>query len=314
MSEPATAAPSAKEAAKESDSSSESGRLWRGLKSLLFGNEEETSLRQELEDVITEYEDEETAAPAKGDLSPIERQMLRNLLHFSEHDVGDIAVPRADIVALSQDASFAELIALFSEAGHSRIPVFDETLDKITGMIHIRDAFAILARGEAHPETLHDLIRQPLYVPQSRGVLDLLADMRAHRTHLAIVLDEYSGTDGIVTIEDLVEEIVGNIEDEHDEAPEALLVALDDGMWEADARAELDDVGEAIDPKLAEIDSDVDTLGGLAFVIAGKVPSVGDILTHGESGWRIEILAADQKRVTRVRLHPPAGKGEEESA
>ncbi len=139
-------------------------------------------------------------------------------------------------------------------------------------MIHIRDAFAILARGEAHPETLHGLIRDPIYVPQSMGALDLLAEMRAKRTHLAIVLDEYSGTDGLVTIEDLVEEIVGDIEDEHDDAPEAMLVPLEGGMWDADARTELEDVAEAIDPKLAEVDQDVDTLGGLAFVIAGKVP------------------------------------------
>jgi CBS domain containing-hemolysin-like protein len=304
MSEPATA-PAANEASKESDSSSEGGRIWRGLKALLFGNEEETSLRDELEAVITEYEGEETASPVKGDLSPIERQMLRNLLHFSEHDVGDVAVPRADIVAISQHASFADLIALIAEAGHSRIPVYADTLDSITGMIHIRDAFAILARGETHPETLEGLIRQPLYVPQSMGVLDLLADMRAKRTHLAIVLDEYSGTDGLVTIEDLVEEIVGNIEDEHDDEPEVLLIPMAHGIWEADARTELEDVAKAIDPKLAEIDSDVDTLGGLAFVIAGKVPAVGDLLTHEQSGWRIEILAADQKRVTRVLLLPP---------
>jgi CBS domain containing-hemolysin-like protein len=309
MSEPATAPATAKETAKDGDSSSEGGRIWRGLKALLFGHEVETSLRQELEDVITEYEDEDGAQPVKGDLAPIERQMLRNLLHFSEHDAGDVAVPRADIVAISQDASFADLIALIAEAGHSRIPVYAETLDRITGMIHIRDAFAILARGEAYPETLASLIRQPLYVPQSMGVLDLLADMRAKRTHLAIVLDEYSGTDGIVTIEDLVEEIVGNIEDEHDEEPEDLIVALEDGLWEADARAELDDVAGMIDPRLADIDSDVDTLGGLAFVIAGKVPAVGDLLTHDESGWRLEILEADLKRVTRLRLHPPAKAG-----
>ncbi len=291
--------------AKEGESSSEGGRIWRGLKALLFGDEENTSLRQELEDAITQYDGEDAPQPVEGDLAPIERQMLRNLLHFSEHDAGDLAVPRADIVAISQDASFADLIALIAEAGHSRIPVYEETLDRITGMIHIRDAFAILARGEAHPESLKDLIRDPLYVPQSMGALDLLAEMRAKRTHLAIVLDEYSGTDGIITIEDLVEEIVGNIEDEHDDAPEAMLVPLEGGMWDADARAELDDVAETIDPKLAEVDQDVDTLGGLAFVIAGKVPSAGDLLTHEESGWRIEILEADPKRVSRVRLHPP---------
>jgi CBS domain containing-hemolysin-like protein len=301
-----TAAPGAtKDSAKEGDSSSEGGRIWRGLKALLFGNEEGTSLRQELEDVIEQYDGEDAPEPIEGDLVPVERQMLRNMLHFGEHTVDDVAVPRADIIALSQDASFAELMALFVECGHSRIPVYEDTLDKITGMIHIRDAFAILARGEAHPASLHGLIRDPLYVPQSMRALDLLAEMRARRTHLAIVLDEYSGTDGLVTIEDLVEEIVGDIEDEHDDAPAAMLVPLEGGMWDADARTELDDVAETIDPKLAEVDQDVDTLGGLAFVIAGKVPHVGDCLTHEASGWRLEIVDADSKRVTRVRLHPP---------
>ncbi|MBN8831962.1 MAG: HlyC/CorC family transporter [Sphingomonadales bacterium] len=309
MSETATPTP-----AKEGESSSEGGRIWRGLRALLFGESEATSLRQELENVIEHYDEQEAAPPAKGDLAPIERQMLRNMLHFSEHSVDDVAVPRGEIIAIAQDASFAELMALFVECGHSRIPVYEESLDHITGMIHIRDAFAILARGEAHPESLEGLIRQPLYVPQSMGVLDLLAEMRAKRTHLAIVIDEYSGTDGLLTIEDLVEEIVGDIEDEHDEAPEAMLVPLDDGLWEADARAELDDVAKAIDPKLAEIDSDVDTLGGLAFVIAGKVPEVGECLTHEQSGWRIEIVEGDTRHVTRVRLHPPEKAAEEAEA
>lgn len=308
---PETAAPSP---AKEGDSSSEGGRIWRGLRALLFGEGEETSLRRELESVIRQYDEQEPAHPAKGDLTPIERQMLRNMLHFSEHSVDDVAVPRADIIAISQDASFAELMALIAKAGHSRIPVFDETLDKITGMIHIRDAFAILANGEPHPESLRPLIRQPLFVPQSMGVLDLLAEMRAKRTHLAIVVDEYSGTDGLVTIEDLVEEIVGDIEDEHDETPEAMLVPLEGGMWDADARTELEDAAETIDPKLAEIDSDVDTLGGLAFVIAGKVPEIGECVTHEESGWRIEITQGDNRHVTRLRLHPPAAHAEDAEA
>jgi CBS domain containing-hemolysin-like protein len=147
-------------------------------------------------------------------------------------------------------------------------------------------------------------MRQPLFVPQARGALDVLADMRTSRTHLAIVIDEYSGTDGIITIEDLVEEIIGNIEDEHDDAHEELIVALDDGMWEADARAELDDVADKVDPRLAEVEEAVDTLGGLAFVLAGQVPPVGTLLDH-ESGWRIEVTAGNEKHVTRLRLHPP---------
>jgi CBS domain containing-hemolysin-like protein len=284
------------------------GGLWQGLKSLIFGEESEHSLRKEIEEAIDEYdgEDDAGATPAtKGDLSPIERQMLRNLLHFSEHTVDDVAVPRADIIAIEEKASFADLAALFAEAGHSRIPVYRDTLDTIVGMIHIRDAFAILAGSAPPPETLESLIRQPLYVPESMGALDLLAEMRAKRTHLAIVLDEYSGTEGLLTFEDLVEEIVGEVEDEHDEAPQALFVALPDGLWDADARAELDDVAKEIDPRLADVEEDVDTLGGLAFVIAGRVPEAGEILLHEESGWRLEVIASDARRVTRLRLHPP---------
>ncbi len=293
-------------ASKEADSSNEGG-LWSGIKSLLFGENAETSLRQELEEALDEYdeEDEEDHPPVKGDLSAIERQMLRNLLHFSEHTVDDVAVPRADIVAIEETASFADLAALFAEAGHSRIPVYRENLDTIVGMIHIRDAFAILAGKAPAPDTLAPLIRQPLYVPESMGALDLLAEMRAKRTHLAIVLDEYSGTEGLLTFEDLVEEIVGDVEDEHDDAPEAMLVPLDDGLWEADARAELDDVAEEIDARLGDVEEDVDTLGGLAFVLAGRVPEMGEILDHPESGWKLEITASDSRRVTRLRLHPP---------
>jgi CBS domain containing-hemolysin-like protein len=294
---------------KESDSSSHEGGLWSGLKSLLFGEEESPSLRRELEEALDEYDEEEqdegASPPANGDLSAIERQMVRNLLHFSEHTVDDVAVPRADIVAIEEKASFAELAALFAEAGHSRIPVYRETLDTIVGMVHIRDAFAILAGKAPVPETLEPLIRQPLYVPESMGALDLLAEMRAKRTHLAIVLDEYSGTEGLLTFEDLVEEIVGDVEDEHDDAPEALLVPLDGGMWEADARAELEDVAKEIDDRLADVEEDVDTLGGLAFVIAGRVPEAGEILDHEQSGWKLEVVSSDGRRVTRLRLHPP---------
>jgi CBS domain containing-hemolysin-like protein len=135
-------------------------------------------------------------------------------------------------------------------------------------------------------------------------VLDLLAEMRAKRTHLAIVIDEYSGTEGLVTFEDLVEEIVGEVEDEHDDEPTALFVPGENGCWEADARAELDDIGEAIDPRLAEVEEDVDTLGGLSAVLAGHVPEVGEILHH-PSGWRIEVTEADERRVHHLRLHPP---------
>ncbi|MDO9368188.1 MAG: hemolysin family protein [Sphingopyxis sp.] len=281
--------------------------LWAGIRTLLFGGNNEPSLREQIEDVIDEAEEEgedrRRGSNIVGDLSPIERKMLRNLLHFGEQTVDDVAVPRADIIAIPESASFTEIVAQFAEAGHSRLPVYRENLDEVIGMIHVKDVFAVLAEGRPPPPLL-DLLRQPLYVPQSMGVLDLLAEMRAKRTHLAIVIDEYSGTEGLLTIEDLVEEIVGEIEDEHDDEPVVLFAPGEGGCWDADARAELDDVGEAIDPRLAEIEEDVDTLGGLAAVLAGHVPEVGEILLH-PSGWRIEVTEADERRVHRLRLHPP---------
>ncbi|KTE19989.1 magnesium/cobalt efflux protein [Sphingopyxis sp. H050] len=288
-----------------SEDDSRSG-LWAGIRTLLFGGEKEPSLREQIEDVIDEAEedsDDRRGSNAVGDLSPIERKMLRNLLHFGEQTVDDVAVPRGEIIAIPESASFEAVVAAFAEAGHSRLPVYRETLDEVVGMIHVKDVFAVLAEKRTPPPLL-DLIRQPLYVPQSMGVLDLLADMRAKRTHLAVVIDEYSGTEGLVTIEDLVEEIVGEIEDEHDDEPAVLFAPGTDGCWEADARAELDDIGEAVDPRLGEVDEDVDTLGGLAAVLAGHVPEVGEILHH-PSGWRIEVTEADEKRVHRLRLHPP---------
>jgi len=278
--------------------------IWRGLKSLIFGGEHEESLRDQLEDAIDRHEGD-PGPDAKGDLTPLERQMVRNLLHFGERDAGDVGVPRADIIAVEERTTFDHLVQIFAEAGHSRLPVYRETLDSIIGMVHIKDVFNILATGAAHPETIAGLIRDPLYVPMSRGALDLLADMRQKRVHLAVVLDEYSGTEGLVTIEDLIEEIVGEIEDEHDDAPQALLVPVDGGAWDADARVSLEEVGRAVDPALEEAEDDVDTLGGLTAVLAGQVPPTGTCIDH-PSGWRIEVTEADERRIHRLRLHPAA--------
>jgi hemolysin (HlyC) family protein len=283
----------------------EPGRIWRSLKALLFGDSEDNSLRAQLEEVIDEHENENGHENTDDeDLSSVELEMLKNLLHFSDHDVDDIAVPRADIIAIEESASFEEYINIFSDHGHSRIPVYRDSLDTIIGMVHIKDIFAIVARGEEHPTDIQPFLRQPLFVPESMGVLDLLADMRANRTHLAIILDEYSGTEGLVTIEDIVEEIVGEIEDEHDDEPVQMITLIETGIWELDARAELEDIGKEIDPALEEIEEDVDTIGGLSFVLAGHIPTIGELLEH-PSGWRLKILEADDRRVTRIRLEAP---------
>jgi len=276
-------------------------RLWRGMRHLIFGEDSEPTLRAEIEDAIDEAED---SRPVAGDLSPAERQMLRNLLHFGEQTAGDICVTRGDIIAVPSDISFDRLVSAFADAGHSRLPVYGDSLDKVVGMVHIKDVFRLRMTGAAPPEDLVSLLRTPLFVPESMGVLDLMARMRAQRVHLAIVVDEFGGTEGLVTIEDAVEEIVGEIEDEHDEELPGMLIPLEDGIWEADARTELVEVASTIDSRLAAVEEDVDTLGGLALVLAGHVPQRGEILEH-PSGWRLEVTEGDTRRVDRLRLHAP---------
>ena len=275
--------------------------FWRGLRTFLFGNDSEQTLREEIEEAIESHEGER---PAVGDLTSVERQMLRNLLHFGESNVADIAVPRSDIIAVPSTSSFAELVQAFAEAGHSRLPVYEEELDTIVGMVHVKDVFTVEVSGAEPPEDITTLLRTPLFVPESMGVLDLLARMRAERVHLAIVVDEFGGTEGLVTIEDVVEEIVGEIEDEHDEEVPGMLIPIEDGMWDADARAELEDVAETIDARLGVVEEDVDTLGGLATVLAGHVPQLGEIIEH-PSGWRLEVTDSESRRVARLRLHAP---------
>ena len=275
-------------------------RLWRGMRTLIFGEDHEATLRDKLEDAIDEAD---AAAPKRGDLSPLERQMLRNLLHFGDRTAGEIAVTRGDIVSVPATIAFEDLVAAFAEAEHSRLPVTGESLDEVIGMIHIKDVFK--AQFDAsRPRSVEALLRSPLFVPESMGVLDLLARMRHERVHLAIVVDEFGGTEGLVTIEDVVEEIVGDIEDEHDEQAHGMFLLLEDGLWEADARAELDEISREIDARLVAVDDEVDTLGGLTFLLAGRILAPGESVEH-PSGWRIISVEADARRMIKLRLEAP---------
>ena len=273
------------------------------MRHLLFGEDSEPTLREEIEDAIDEAEDSPRAHPVAGDLSPAERQMLRNLLHFGEQTAGDIAVTRGDIMAVPADISFDELVQAFKDAGHSRLPVYGESLDSVVGMVHIKDVF-MADVNQSRERTLAALMREPLFVPESMGVIELLARMRSQHIHLAIVVDEFGGTEGLVTIEDVVEEIVGEIEDEHDEAEAGMLTMLDEGLWEADARLELEELAEAVDPRLSSEEDEVETLGGLVFLLAGHIPQKGKCFTH-PSGWKLEVTDSDPRRIIRVRLHAP---------
>ena len=275
-------------------------RLWRGMRSLIFGEDSEQTLRDEIEEAIDEAED---SRPVAGDLSPTERQMLRNLLHFGERTAGDVCVTRGDIIAVPSTVTFDELVRAFADAEHSRLPVYGESLDEVVGMIHIKDVFQA-ANDPTRDRSIKALMREPLFIPESMGVLDLLARMRSQRIHLAIVVDEFGGTEGLVTIEDVVEEIVGEIEDEHDIEAAGMLTMLDDGVWEADARIELEELAKAVDPRLTWEEDEVDTLGGLMFLLAGRIVPPGESVCH-PSGWRLESIAADSKRIKRARLHAP---------
>jgi CBS domain containing-hemolysin-like protein len=277
-----------------------SSRLWRGMRHLIFGEDSEPTLREEIEEAIDEAED---SRPVAGDLSPTERQMLRNLLHFGEQTAGEIAVTRGDIMAVPSDISFDDLVRAFADAGHSRLPVYGESLDNVVGMVHIKDVF-IANVDPSRDRSLAALMRVPLFVPESMSVIELLARMRSQRVHLAIIVDEFGGTEGLVTIEDVVEEIVGDIEDEHDEAEAGMLTMLDDGLWEADARVEIEELAETVDPRLSSAEDEVDTLGGLMFLLAGRIPGKGECVTH-PSGWKLETVDSDPRRIIRVRLHAP---------
>jgi CBS domain containing-hemolysin-like protein len=278
-------------------------RLWRGMRHLIFGEDSEPTLRGQIEEAIEEAED---SRPVAGDLSPPERQMLRNLLQFGDQTAGDIAVTRGDIIAVPSDISFEELVKAFADAGHSRLPVYGESLDEVVGMIHIKDVF-IADFDASKDRSISALMREPLFVPESMGVIEILARMRSQRVHLAIVVDEFGGTEGLVTIEDVVEEIVGEIEDEHDEAEGGMLTMLDDGLWEADARVELEELAETVDPRLSSDEDEVDTLGGLVFLLAGHIPQRGECVTH-PSGWKLEAIDSDPRKIIRVRLHAPEGR------
>ncbi len=255
--------------------------------------------RGTLEELIDQEETGEI--PASKD----ELTLLRNILNLHGLTVYDIMVPRADIVAVDIDISLTELVRTMSEEAHSRIPVYRGSLDDIAGMVHIKDLLACW--NNEHKTILNDLVRPVLFVAPSMPILELLLQMRVSRLHLALVVDEFGGIDGMVTIEDLVEEIVGEIEDEHDEDYTPRVIERGDGTFEADARVPIKDFEDRLGEFLSdeEREEDIDTLGGLVFFLAGRVPSRGEVIPHG-SGFDFEVLDADPRRIRRVRVCQPS--------
>jgi len=270
----------------------------------------------------------EAMPPGESGFSPEESRMLKNILGLRERRVGDVMIPRADIIAVQQDIKLGELVRMFEGAGHSRLVVYNDTLDDPIGMVHIRDLIAFMtARAAVSPEknakrkkplpagldlktidlamplSATKIVREILFVPPSSRLIDLLARMQATRIHLALVVDEYGGTDGLVSIEDIVEQIVGEIEDEHDEDETPNVVRQPDGSFIADARAQLEDVAATIgnDFEPGDVAQEVDTLGGYLVTRAGRLPLRGELIP-GPGLFEFEVLDADPRRIKRVRV------------
>src|SRR5712692_2452151 len=239
----------------------------------------------------------ESATP----ITPQERFLIGNILKVHDRNAADVMVPRVDIVALDVDQPFAEVVKCMVEQGHSRVPVYRETLDDVIGFVHVKDVLAPVA--DRRPARLERLLRKALFVAPSVPILDLLVQMRQARTHIAMVVDEFGGIDGLVTIEDLIEEIVGEIEDEHDVAEAPMLIERADGSIIADARIPIEVLEEQQGTRLRPTGDEeaVDTLGGLVFTLAGRVPKRGEVIAHPD-GIEFEVLDADPRRVKRLRV------------
>ena len=292
--------------ATKEDTPAKSGGILRDFfRMLRRGRNGDGSIRDTLEELIEERE--ESDQPINED----ERLLLANILELRDRTVHDVMVPRADIVAIEAETALSDIIDVITGEGHSRLPVYGESLDDAMGFIHAKDVLAW--RGTEANFSPSRILRRVLFVAPSMQVLELLLEMRVKRAHMALVVDEYGGVDGLVTIEDLVEEIVGEIEDEHDQNDDPALSPAADGSLVADARVTIEHLEEAVGSILDDDEEreDIDTLGGLVFSLAGRVPIRGELIRHS-SGVEFEVLEADPRRIRRLRLRglPQRSSGE----
>jgi len=297
--------------------------LWRRIRNR-FGRGRDLGLRESLEGALETHEAQHPGESVREET----KSMMLNIIEFSNLRVDDVMVPRVDITAIDESDTMRDLLEKFVDANHSRVPVYRETLDGVTGMIHVKDFMRWMtskgakkkkaAKGEkpvlaglsiaaselSTPVKQAGLNREVLFVPPSMPATDLLVRMQASRTHLAIVIDEYGGTEGLVSIEDLVEVIVGDIADEHDTDEAVEIKPLDEGLYSADGRVDIAELEALLNVDLLsdEEEEEADTLAGLVFKIAGRVPTRGEIIRH-DSGLEFEILDSDPRRVKRVRIN-----------
>lgn len=272
-----------------------------GIFSRLFGFLSKPNGNGEFDEAL-----DKEAREAVARLPRARREMIERVIAFDEKRVEDVMAPRADIIAVDIETPLDELVRAFAEAGHSRLPIYRHDLDDPQGMVHLKDVIGLIANPDVaksiNGPILKTIRREALYVPPSMRVTDLLLRMQASRIHMALVIDEYGGTDGLVTIEDLVEEIVGDINDEHDDEEAPTIKSHPSGGWEADARVELAEFAEATGIDLASDDDELDTLGGLVVSLAGRVPQRGEVLPHQEAGLDFEVTEADPRKVRKIRI------------
>jgi len=280
--------------------------LGNWLRDLTGGRSNDMDLREVL-DALGHGNGEEARSIGED-----ERAMFINLLKFGSLTIYDVMVPRADIVAIDEDTAVADVARAMAKEGHSRLPVYREALDDVVGMVHIKDLVGFW--GTDQPVTLAGLTRPLLFVPPSMPLRHLLLQMRDTKIHMAMVVDEYGGIDGLVTIEDLVEQIVGEIEDEHDREETPMLSDRTDGLIDADARTPVDMLEARLGVTLLseDMEEDIDTLGGLIFNLVGRVPAPGETITH-PTGIAFEVVRADPRRIHNVRIHPVTAANNEET-
>jgi magnesium and cobalt transporter len=274
-----------------------SGGLLRAILRRLRRREKNEAVREALEELIGETPESNTP------ISDDQRVLLANILKLRDKTVADVMVPRVDIVGIAADTPLDEVVRLIQAEAHSRYPIYRESLDDVIGMIHIKDVLAYW--GTAKKFNLRDILRRVVFVAPTLPVLDMLLDMRRSRTHMALVVDEFGGTDGLLTIEDLVEEIVGEIEDEHDVAETPTVARRVDGTIDVNGRTRIELLEQEIGRVLSDDERrEIDTVGGLIFSLLGRIPERGEVVRHS-SGVEFEILDVDPRRIRRLRVRPP---------
>ena len=268
--------------------------LWRRLRR----RERNEAVREAIEELIEGTPESDTP------ISDDQRVLLANILKLRDKTVADVMVPRVDIVGISADTPLDEVVRLIQAEAHSRYPIYRDSLDDVIGMVHIKDVLAYWGRSKKF--NLRDILRRVVFVAPTLPVLDMLLDMRRSRTHMALVVDEFGGTDGLLTIEDLVEEIVGEIEDEHDVAQAPTLARRMDGTIDVNGRTPVELLEKEIGDVLSEDERrEIDTVGGLIFSLLGRIPERGEVVRH-PSGVEFEVLDVDPRRIRRLRVRPPA--------